>query len=249
MNDLITVREPESPACPQFHLTNGKVSMILAVAAGKLVNLHTGAPMPDRGDFGYLLEDRFRVLATVRQDGDSRYVEFLRQEFPEYGRGDFRLPAVSVAQPNGSRLTDLKYAGYRIEAGKPRLAGLPATRVDDGDEDAARTLFVDLRDDLTGLTVTLAYTIFRDEPVIARSAVARNDGDGPLDLERIMSLSLDLPDRDWTMTEFMGAWARERRPFTQPLHPGVQGVGSLRGASGPFANPTAVFARPHADED
>ena len=256
MTGLIVVHEAESPANPQFHLRNGKVSMILGVAAGKLVNLYTGAPLPDRSDFGYLLEDRFRVLATVRRDDDSRYVEFLRQEFPEYGRGDFRLPAISVAQPNGSRITDLAYAGYRVADGKPELDGLPSTyanegaagRSDEGLADA-QTLLVDLADDPTGLTVTLAYTIFRDEPVIARSAVIRNGGREPLDLERVMSLNLDLPDRNWTMTEFMGAWARERRPYSQPLHPGVQGVGSLRGASSPFANPSAIFARPNTDED
>lgn len=64
-----------------------------------------------------------------------------------------------------------------------------------------------------------------------------------------MSLSLDLPDSDYDMTEFTGAWSRERHPHTQHLHYGTQQIESLRNASGHFANPVAAFARPGASED
>ena len=39
----------------RFHLTNGRISHIMAIADGKLVNLYTGAAVPDDGtvDFGY----------------------------------------------------------------------------------------------------------------------------------------------------------------------------------------------------
>ena len=240
----------------QFHLTNGCVSYVMGVRGGKLLNLHTGAVVPDREDFSYLIEDRFRVLATTpsdREDLDSQIrPELLRQEFPEYGRGDYREPAITVLQSNGSRVTDLRYAGYRVFAGKPALEGLPATHAAEsaGETEAvdAETLEIALRDDLIGLEVTLLYTIFRDEPVIARSALVRNQGAEPLTIERIASLNLDLPDDDYTMTEFIGAWARERHAHTQPLHPGIQQIASTRGASSPYANPTAIIARPDTNE-
>ncbi|MBT1172761.1 alpha-galactosidase [Bifidobacterium sp. MA2] len=252
----------------QFHLTNRRVSMILDVVEGKLVNLYTGAAVPYRDDFGYLVDDSFRVQATTADEHGEHRIEQLRQEFPEYGRGDFRGSAVTILQSNGSRITDFRYVGYRAVNGKPALEGLPSTYAGtyagpaagesgpDGPDaaattvdDAAATLSIDLKDDLTGLTATLNYTIFRDEPVIARSVRLTNGGDEPVTVERLASLNLDLPDSDYTMTEFTGAWARERTPHTQPLHPGVQSVASMWGASGPYFSPNAILARPGADED
>ena len=279
----------------RFHLTNGRISHIMAVAEGKLVNLYTGAAIPDDGtvDFGYLIDDRFRVQSsTIGEDGE-RYAEHQRFEYPEFGCGDYRHPAIEAVQGNGSRISDLTYVGYTVSDGKPMLDGLPSTRatavsreVDDaaasdgagraesaaptiggGDTgDAAdatgvtpagpaaaspdaQTLTVDLRDGLTGLIVRLRYTIFRDEPVIARSALLRNDGAAPLTLTRAASLNLDLPDADYEMIAFTGAWARERTPQRQPLHPGIQQIESLRGASGPYFSPNAIIARPDTNED
>ncbi len=233
----------------QFHLTNGRISYVFhADGQGKLINLYFGAAVPDREDFSYLTEVTHSPTTTCRIPGNLTYtLERMRQEFPEYGGGDYRRPALEVRQGNGSTLTDLTYAGgYRIIAGKPRLAGLPATYVEHDDE--ATTLEIELIDRPTGLTVTLQYTIFRDQPVIARSVRITNGGGEPVSLERVMSLNLDLPDRNYTMTEFAGAWARERHPHTQPLHYGVQQIESLRDASGHFLNPCAVFARPATTE-
>ncbi|MBW3092418.1 alpha-galactosidase [Bifidobacterium sp. 82T10] len=245
--NLITVNaDPKSQAPVQFHLHNGRISVVLGVLEGKLVNLYTGAPVPAAGDFGYLVDDRFRVQSSTVEEGASRYAEHERFAYPEFGRGDYRHPAIEVGQPNGSHVTDLRYVGHTITGGKPALPGMPSTHAAD---DEAATLSIELRDELIGLTVTLQYTIFRDEPVIARSAVIRNDGDQQLTLERAASLSLDLPDSDYTMTEFTGAWAREREPHTQPLHPGIQQIESLRGASGPYFSPNAIFARPATTED
>lgn len=233
----------------QFHLTNGRISYVFhADGQGKLINLYFGAAVPDREDFSYLTEVTHSPTTTCRIPGNLTYtLERMRQEFPEYGGGNYRRPALEVRQGNGSTLTDLTYAGgYRIIAGKPRLAGLPATYVEHDDE--ATTLEIELIDRPTGLTVILQYTIFRDQPVIARSVRITNGGGEPVSLERVMSLNLDLPDRNYTMTEFAGAWARERHPHTQPLHYGVQQIESLRNASGHFLNPCAVFARPATTE-
>ena len=56
----------------QFHLSNGRISMILGVAAGKLVNLYTGAAVPDSADFGYLHDDRFRVQSATVDERTER---------------------------------------------------------------------------------------------------------------------------------------------------------------------------------
>lgn len=233
----------------QFHLTNGRISYIIkADEQGTLLSLYFGKAVPDREDFGYLIELAHRPTSTCRIDGDLHYsLEHLRQEYPEYGTGDYRTPAIAVRQPNGSDMVDLTYDGYHVSQGKPKLEGLPATYVDN--EDDAATLSIDLVDRLIGLSVTLNYTVFADKPAVARSVVISNNGADALSVERAMSLSLDLPDSDYDMTEFTGAWSRERHPHTQHLHYGTQQIESLRNASGHFANPVAAFARPGASED
>lgn len=95
--------------------------------------------------------------------------DLMMLEYPVYGHGDYRAPAVTVRFPNGSRLLDLQYESHTIEKGKPALDGLPCT---DGAEE---TLFVLLRDRLSGIGVRLSYSVFFEEDVIARSAEILND--------------------------------------------------------------------------
>ena len=75
----------------QFHLTNGRISYIIkADEQGTLLSLYFGKAVPDREDFGYLIELAHRPTSTCRIDGDLHYsLEHLRQEYPEYGTGDY----------------------------------------------------------------------------------------------------------------------------------------------------------------
>lgn len=58
-------------------------------------------------------------------------LDVLPQEYPTWGRGDFRSPAYQVRLDDGSAVTDLRFQAYRHVPGKPRLAGLPRIYVDD----------------------------------------------------------------------------------------------------------------------
>lgn len=231
----------------QFHLSNGKISYIMMPFYGKLLNLYVGAPLPDN-NYTYLIENTFRVLANLPfEDGPGSEerlpkIEQLRQEFPEYGRGDYRIPAITVLQENGSRISDFQYMDYVIYDGKKKLEGLPSTYITD--DSNAQTLEITLVDEVTGLWAILSYTIFSDIPLIAKSVRIEHHGQHSVQLQRIYSATFDLPDMQYNMSEFMGAWARERYIYTQPLHFGIQAIGSTRGASSHFSNPTAIFARP-----
>src|SRR5438046_4673155 len=90
--------------------------------------------------------------------------------------------------------------------------------------------------------------MFRDWPVIARSAVIRNTGATAADIRCAMSLSLDLPDADWTMIGLSGAWARERDVTERALVPGRQSISSVRGASGHEHNPFFALRRATTSE-
>ncbi|HFF8374554.1 TPA: glycoside hydrolase family 36 N-terminal domain-containing protein, partial [Enterococcus faecium] len=134
----------------QFHLFNQEISYIFKISEdGKLLHLYYGENLPDN-DYSHLIEMHHRPMTTYRNENDLLYsLEHLKQEFPEYGTTDFRHPAISLLQKNGSRLSDFVYQGYEVEEGKPKLEGLPATYVDNNDE--SKTLKVYILDSVTNV--------------------------------------------------------------------------------------------------
>lgn len=232
----------------EFHLYNDRISYLMRILRnGQLGQLYFGRRIPQREDHGYLLENRYRpVSAYVFDDEYSFTLEHLKQEYPAYGTTDFRMPALEICQPDGSRITDFTYVSHKILKGKPALEGLPATYTESPEE--AQTLEILLRDEHLGVELTLLYTIFRDVDGIARSARFEDKGQEAYQITRAMSLSLDLPDDDYVWTQLSGAWGRERSVKTRKLQQGIQSVGSTRGASSHFHNPFVFLRRPTADE-
>ena len=151
----------------------------------------------------------------------------LPQEYPGYGNGDFGLPAYQVGQSNGSEICDLRYLTHRIYAGKPKLSGLPATYIER--ENEADTLELVLEDRLTGLQVTLTYTVFNELDAIARSVHYDNTGASNLILQRALSASIDFRDDEYDMLTLYGAHTNERNIARRSLMPGIQSAESRRG--------------------
>ncbi|AIQ48657.1 alpha-galactosidase [Paenibacillus sp. FSL R7-0273] len=171
----------------------------------------------------------------------------LPQEYPGYGNGDFGFPAYQAGQSNGSEICDLRYSAHRIYAGKPKLPGLPSTYIELDKE--ADTLELVLEDHLTGLQVTLIYTVFNELDAIARSVQFNNKGTGSLSLQRALSASIDFRDDGYDILTFYGSHTNERNIARRPLMPGIQSAESRRGASSPQQNPFLALLRPGADED
>lgn len=224
-----------------------------ALPAGHLAHLYWGPRLRSAAGLVGMRPDTHRAV-TSNPDPDGPRVfslDLLSQEFPVAGASDRRLPALVVTRlQDGSRTLDLRYAGHAITPGKPRLDGLPATYVEDPAE--AQTLRVDLVDAPTGLRVELRYTVFRDHDVLARSVRLVNGGGETLDVERLLSASVDLPETvgagGYRMLQLSGAWARERHVHDTPLRPGVQAIESRRGASSHAQNPFLALLAPEADE-
>ncbi len=232
----------------QFHLFNQEISYIFKISDdGKLLHLYYGENLPDN-DYTHLIEMHHRPMTTYRKENDLLYsLEHLKQEFPEYGTTDFRHPAISLLQKNGSRLSDFVYQGYEVEEGKPKLEGLPATYVDNNDE--SKTLKVYILDSVTNVQVELLYTIYRDYPVITRSARVMNKGKDIQIIENISSLSLDLPDANYEWQQLSGAWGRERTIKSRTLQQGIQSIESTRGISSHQHNPFVTLKRKNTDEN
>ncbi len=224
-----------------FHLRNEHLSYLIRVLDnGTLGHLYFGSPLADEASYAQFISREFLGF-------DNRLGDPVPLEYPTAGIGDYRVPAVSVRQPDGSTMLDLRYTGHRVFAGKPALPGLPSTYVQAYEE--AETLEIQLADTPADLEIRLYYTLFSDRPIVARSARIRNVRALTQVVECAMSASLDLPDSDWEMVQLSGAWARERHVVERQLRPGLQSIGSLRGASGHEHNPFLVLRRPTTTEE
>ncbi len=225
----------------EFHLHSEQLSYVVCVLEnGALGQLHVGAPLTTGRSYRHLAPGEFRGF-------DNRLGEPVAMEYPTEGTGDYRVPAIAVTLANGSSALSLAYVRYRIKAGKPLIPGLPSTYAESDSE--ADTLEVTLADPAAGVEVDIRYSVFTGRPIIARSAVIRNTGAGPIELRCAMSASLDLPDADWDLMQLSGTWARERSVVERRLAPGRVAIGSLGGASGHEHNPFLALKRPPTTED
>ncbi len=231
-----------------FHLQGRDISYLLTILPNEqLGQIYFGQKIRHYDQLATGLRWATRGYLACVFEGDLAFsLEYTPQEYPAYGKTDFRHPAYQVQNAAGHTISDLRYVSHAILPGKPRLAGLPATYVEQDDE--AATLEITLRDAVSGLTAVLSYTVYAERNVITRSARFENGGAQDVRLLRALSMCLDLPDADFEMMQLSGAWARERHLYTRPLTPGIQAIESTRGASSAHQNPFIALKRPHTTE-
>lgn len=233
-----------------FHLYNNEVSYIIRIMENEqLEQLYYGKKIHDREDFTYLHEEcmRSQMSVCVPEPGILS-MQYTKQEFPTYGTGDYRSPALTIVQENGSRIVNFTYASHEICSGKKDILPLPATYVEN--EDEAQTLEVTLHDAVMDTDLILSYTIYEEYPVITRNAKICHKGSEKIVLDKIMSASVEFNDMDYEMVHLSGGWARERYVKTRRLEMGIQSIQSLNGTcSGAEQNPFLALKRPHTTEN
>jgi alpha-galactosidase len=144
----------------------------------------------------------------------------VRREFPDQGRGDFRIPAIRIRQSEGYTVSDLQYQSYDVIQGKPELPGLPATFGSDND---VTTLVVHLYDNYSAVAADLSYSVFPKYDAIVRSVNVTNKGEGNITIETLASMSVDFPYQDLDMISLRGDWAREAHRERRKVEYGIQG--------------------------
>lgn len=231
-----------------FHLSNNSISYIMKIMENRqLGQVYFGRRITGHPDFHHRDERMHRTISSYPFENDTSFsLEHILQEFPSYGTSDFRMPALEIQQENGSLITSFVYSHHQIYHGKPDLPHLPATYGNETDD--VMTLEIHLKDTLIQAEAILYYSIFRDYAAIARSVNIINHGAKALNLTTVMSMCLDLPDSDYEMIHFSGAWAREREKTLRHLEPGIQSIGSLRRHSSHQHNPFFILKRPSTTE-
>lgn len=197
-------------------------------------------------DVTYLLRTEEPPFLPSENSRDrNSFLDAFPMEYPGSGGGDYREGALGICTRGGHRAVMPLYKEHRIYAGKPKLEGLPATF---GEEEDCDTLELVLEDKTLHLELVLYYTAFRKLDVITRSVQARNQGMEEIYLTKVMSVSVDMDNREFDMVTLHGSWARERRIQRLPLGIGKQGTGSVRGVSSHQAHPFLALADKNADQ-
>lgn len=233
-----------------FKLDTPNSSYVMQVMEyGFLAHTYYGAKISDT-DLSYTFQryDRSFCPNPNESETDRTYsLDFMLQEMPCNGTGDFRTSALTIRTDDGNTATQLKYKNSRIYSGKPKLMGLPATYVQNDSE--ADTLEIIMEDSTSGAEVTLIYTAFNNLDVITRAVKVKNNSNRRFNIERIMSSCVDFNSNDFDMIHLYGAHCRERNLERFKLQHGKQSIESKRGASSHQHNPFFAIVSTNADEN
>ena len=171
-------------------------------------------------------------------------LDFLPQEYPTDGVGDFRKSALAITNTSGNNAVELKYKDYKIIEGAPALNELPCVF---DKTDKAQTLIITLADNTLGVEVELYYTVFDDTDAIVRSAKITNKANEPVFIKKAMSLAFDMDNDNYDTITLNGSWARERHIDRHPIHMGVQEACSVRGETSHQEHPFIAILEHNAD--
>ncbi len=183
-------------------------------------------------DLAYLLREEEMLPPSVRPRRKVNFLDEFPMEYPFGGTGDTRESCIDILTEDGQAGLEPTYAGHRILDHKPALEGLPATWGEN-----VQTLEADLRDEVTGLLVTLSYSVFDDTDAVIRSVRVKNCGERPIRLTRVLSACLHLEQPDAELVTLPGHWGREKRMQRQGVGYGGLTAESVRGTSGHQAHP------------
>lgn len=227
-----------------FHLRTEHSSYMFRVTPqGQLEHLHYGAPVRDADAEALALKRTMPYGDSVLYPGGGAAycLDVLPLEWSGAGRGDYRPSPVEFVTDSGSWTADFEYVGHTITPGSTETrCGLPTAYGGD------MTLAVLLRDEAAGAELRLYYTTYPDEDVITRRAELVCTGAG-LSIRKLMSLSLDLAERDLKMTTFTGNWIREAHRHDAAVE-GTLINESRTGFSSNRANPGFILSERAADE-
>lgn len=232
-----------------FHLEGKDYSYIIGIAYDQYItHLYYGKQVqmvhPSRRMVARELGFSPSPLAFFKNRSVS--LDTMPQEFPSFGYGDFRIPAVMIEQENGSRITDFKYQSYEILDEKPIIKGMPSCQ---SQENETQTLVIHLMDEVLQLEACLYYTVYHHRNVLTRFVKLVNHGNQHLKIKKCVSCSFDMHDKEYQFLQLHGTHCKERHIEITPLRHGITKIESRRGSSSHMLNPFFALLRKDTNED
>ena len=187
-----------------FVLETERTSYVFAVtASGHLEHLFYGAKIAvdkpeDCAAFREKREFEIGNAIAYSKLYPKVLLEDMCLEMSSAGHGDIREPFVEVVYPDGSRSSDFLFDSFEITDMPPVYENLPLSYTDKEEH-----LCLTLKDG--DLRLELHYRVFADCDVMTRSARLINNGKEPVQVERLMSMQIDMPFGGVGVTSFHGA--------------------------------------------
>lgn len=232
-----------------FALDTDRTSYIFRVTKFRhLEHIHYGERVRASDAEALSVKHDIQLGSSVMYDesDDCYCLDNLCLEWSGVGRGDYRQTPIEAKMPDGSFSSDFLYDSHEIVRGCLPMHSLPAAY---DDENAAQTLIIRMRERDRAVTLELYYTVFPASNVISRRCVIENNCEGDISLRRIMSMSLDMPDRGFLMHSFDGGWIKEAHRHVRPVEYGIYVNSSTTGASSNRHNPGFLLSEENTGED
>lgn len=232
-----------------FALDTDRTSYIFRVTKFRhLEHIHYGERVRASDAEALSLKHDIQLGSSVMYDesDDCYCLDNLCLEWSGVGRGDYRQTPIEAKMPDGSFSSDFLYDSHEIVSGCVPIQSLPAAY---DDENAAQTLIIRMRERDRAVTLELYYTVFPASNVISRRCVIENNCESDISLRRIMSMSLDMPDRGFLMHSFDGGWIKEAHRHVRPVEYGIYVNSSTTGASSNRHNPGFLLSEKNTGED
>lgn len=228
-------------------MTSGTSYVFRITAHGHLEHIHYGERLPDQPFDAMALKRDIPVGSSIVYDAaDPLYsLDSLTLEWSGIGKGDYRHAPAEIRMPDGTYVTDFVYQSHRVLNGPVPMSQLPSAQ---GSEADCQTLEITLREAIMPVTLTLYYTAYEAADVITRRAVLSNQDERPLTIRKLMSLMLDMPNRNFTKISFRGGWIKEAHRQDQRLAYGLSVQESTTGSSSNRFNPGFFLAEQGATE-
>ena len=227
----------------QIHIAGSNVSYVMRVNEfGLLENAYFGARISE--DDVIMLNQRVIcgmsacVPGIFDRTADENQMMF---EYPSYGQGDYRNPAIYIVNGDGSRITDLRYKKTYIGT-RPNGEVLPFC-------DGGETLVVELSDDFTGITAKLYYTVYEQLNAITRSVIIENHSEESVKIEKVMSFSIDMQNENYDKVILHGNNQREFDVERTSVERGIFKIDSKRGITSATLNPFLAICEKGASEN
>lgn len=174
-------------------------------------------------------------------------------EYSFAGTGDYRHLPLTLQMSDYGFSNNFLYEGYRIYEGtyeENEKTGMPFAKLNNSiNDDEVYTLDITLKDSVYPVYLHLIYSFFYHCDVVTRRVKLENRGEASVRIEKVMSMMLDLPGKDYTLHTFDGLWIRERQENRKKLVSGLYVNDSTTGSSSNRHNPFILLTKEYATQE
>ena len=232
-----------------FRLNTQNTSYIFSITSFKHIeHIYYGTKLKEQSLDALKLKRSATIGTSVIYDeSDDLYcLDNMCLEWSGIGKGDYRHSPTEIKMPDGSYTSDFIYQSHTIEKGHTTMNILPSSY---GEKEDCDTLKITLKDLSNNVMLIMIYTVYNQTDVITRRVVIENHHDKSLDIRRLMSMMIDLPNKNYHMLSLDGGWIKETNLHQRKIEYGMYVNSSTTGASSNRHNPGFLLAESNTTEN